>query len=165
MSGRLHVHNLVSVLLPSRGAFGLKRALLRSAGIAVGHRTRIATGVRIYDRHLIIGEDTWIGMDTRIVSCELGVVRIGSRVDIAPMCIIDSGSHELGPSIRRAGEGMGVEISIGDGCWIGMASAILPGARIGMGCVVAAGAVVLAGDYPPNSLIGGVPAKVIRHLV
>ena len=53
-------------------------------------------------------------------------------------------------------------ISIGSGCWVGAKSTILDGARIGDGCIVAAGAVVTAGTYPDRSILGGVPAKVIK---
>lgn len=52
-------------------------------------------------------------------------------------------------------------IRIGKGCWIGAKATILDGADIGDGCVVAAGAVV-RGKFPPYSIIGGVPAKIIK---
>lgn len=51
-------------------------------------------------------------------------------------------------------------ISIGPNCWIGAKVTVLDGVTIGEGCVVAAGAVVTK-DFPANSIIGGVPAKVI----
>jgi maltose O-acetyltransferase len=47
--------------------------------------------------------------------------------------------------------------------WIGDRVLILKGSEIGEGCVVAAGAVV-SGKFPPDVLIGGVPAKIIRTL-
>lgn len=52
-------------------------------------------------------------------------------------------------------------IKIGKGCWIGAKVTILDGAEIDDGCVVAAGAVV-RGKFPKNSIIGGVPAKIIK---
>lgn len=55
--------------------------------------------------------------------------------------------------------------TIGDHCLIGMGSIILDGAEIGDHCVVAAGSVVAPGKkYPPNSMIMGSPAKVVRQL-
>lgn len=164
MSVSLHISNLVSVLLPNRGGFWIRRNLFRLSGIRMAHGVRVATGVRFYDHYAEVGSDTWIGMDTRIVSCSKGWVRIGARVDIAPMCILDSGTHEKGGSDRRAGTGSGMEILIGDGCWVGLGARILPGASIGAGSIVAAGAVVRAGKYPQNTLIGGVPARVIKEL-
>jgi carbonic anhydrase/acetyltransferase-like protein (isoleucine patch superfamily) len=53
---------------------------------------------------------------------------------------------------------------IGDDCLIGMGAIILNGARIASGSIVAAGAVVPEGkEFPPRSLIMGVPAKVVRE--
>ena len=53
-------------------------------------------------------------------------------------------------------------IVIEDHVWIGLNVTILKGVRIGTGAVVAAGAVVTA-DVPPNTLVGGVPAKALKH--
>jgi acetyltransferase-like isoleucine patch superfamily enzyme len=54
-------------------------------------------------------------------------------------------------------------VSIGDGSWVGHGSVILPGACIGRNVVVAAGSVV-RGEVPDHTIVGGVPAKVIRKL-
>jgi acetyltransferase-like isoleucine patch superfamily enzyme len=54
-------------------------------------------------------------------------------------------------------------ISIGDNCWLGARVTFLDGTRIGAGSIVAAGAVV-KGEFPPRSIIAGIPAKVIREL-
>lgn len=51
-------------------------------------------------------------------------------------------------------------VYIGDDCWIGLNAVILPGVKLGKGCVVAAGAVV-KGAFEEYSIIGGVPAKKI----
>lgn len=53
-------------------------------------------------------------------------------------------------------------VSIGKDCWIGAKVTILDGAVIGDGCVVAAGSVV-RGTIPPFSVIGGIPARVIKQ--
>ena len=55
-------------------------------------------------------------------------------------------------------------IWIGDDVWIGANVTILKGANIGSGCIVATGSVVTQGDYPERSVLGGVPAKVIRKI-
>jgi acetyltransferase-like isoleucine patch superfamily enzyme len=56
------------------------------------------------------------------------------------------------------------EISIGDDVWVGANATILKGARIGDGCIIATGAVVLKGDYPARSVLAGNPAKVVKTL-
>lgn len=53
-------------------------------------------------------------------------------------------------------------IRIGRNCWIGSKVTILDGVDIGEGCIVAAGAVITR-SMPPNAIIGGVPAKVIKE--
>jgi len=58
----------------------------------------------------------------------------------------------------------GEEISIGDDVWVGANCTILKGARIGDGCIIATGSVVLRGTYPPRSIIAGNPAKVVKEL-
>lgn len=52
-------------------------------------------------------------------------------------------------------------IEIGSGCWIGSKVTILDGSKIGNHCVIAAGAVV-SGSFPDHSVIGGVPARIIK---
>ena len=51
---------------------------------------------------------------------------------------------------------------IGDGCWIGSRAMIMQGVTLGEGAVVATGAVVTK-DVPPYAVVGGVPAKIIKH--
>ena len=53
------------------------------------------------------------------------------------------------------------DVYVGDGAWIGEKAIILPGVELGKRCVVAAGAVVTK-SFPAYSLVGGVPAKVIK---
>ena len=55
-------------------------------------------------------------------------------------------------------------IKIGKDCWIGSKATILDGSIIGDGCIVAAGAVV-RGVIPPYSIVGGVPAKIIKSRI
>lgn len=54
------------------------------------------------------------------------------------------------------------KLLIDNDVWIGIRSIILPGVRIGEGTIVGAGAVVTK-DVPPWSIVGGVPAKVIKR--
>ncbi|MFL4364641.1 CatB-related O-acetyltransferase [Enterobacter asburiae] len=54
------------------------------------------------------------------------------------------------------------DTTLGDGCWLGMRSMIMPGVTIGEGAVVAAGSVVTK-DVPPYAVVGGNPAKIIKY--
>jgi maltose O-acetyltransferase len=67
------------------------------------------------------------------------------------------------PSGRRRHLGIAKPVTIGDDVWIGGNAVILPGVTIGNNCVVAAGAVVTK-DVPANSLVAGVPARIIKQL-
>lgn len=101
---------------------------------------------------------------SQLSDCLLVNITIGSNVDIAPMCYIGTGTHEITPrSNKIAGNGYSLPIKIADGCWLCVRSTILPGTQIDKKCIVAAGAVV-KGSYKSLSLIGGIPAKVIRTL-
>jgi acetyltransferase-like isoleucine patch superfamily enzyme len=53
-------------------------------------------------------------------------------------------------------------IKIGKNCWIGAKVTVLDGTVLGDGCVVAAGALLNGKTYPDNSVIGGVPAKILK---
>ena len=89
--------------------------------------------------------------------------QIGDRVNIGAFVRLITDSHQIGPANRRAGAVSFEPIVIGAGAWIGAAVTIVGGVTVGEGAIVAAGAVV-TDDVPPNTLVGGVPARVIRAL-
>ena len=90
-------------------------------------------------------------------------VRIKDRCDVGPGVEFVTGGHEIGTTQRRAGKGTAEAIVIEAGCWIGAKALILGGVTIGMGSIVAAGAVVTE-NVPPNTLVAGVPARTKREL-
>jgi acetyltransferase-like isoleucine patch superfamily enzyme len=71
--------------------------------------------------------------------------------------------HRIGSAERRAGVYVADPIAIGDGSWIGTRAVLLGGVTVGAGCMVAAGAVVVA-DCQPNGLYAGTPARRVRDL-
>jgi acetyltransferase-like isoleucine patch superfamily enzyme len=91
-------------------------------------------------------------------------VRIGNNVRFSTCTIIGHGgeiamlNHAYGVSLECVGK-----IDIRDNVFIGYGALILPGVTIGPNAIVAAGAVV-SEDVPPNSIVGGVPARVIGHV-
>lgn len=162
MSLSLAVFNTINSLIPPRPFFSIRRWFLNRAGLQIGVGTQISNCVKVYDRYLEVGKHTWIGPEVTFFTTCNGRVQIGSNVDIAPACKFFAGTHRLGTSARRAGTGTGGEIVIGDGCWIGGASTLLPDVRIGRGSIVAAGSVVVAGNYAPNVLLAGNPARIVK---
>ena len=90
-------------------------------------------------------------------------VEIGDYVMIGPNTLISTVNHPLSPKGRRQNLGIAKPIKIGNDVWIGGNVTILAGVTIGNNVVVAAGAVVNK-DVPDNSLVGGVPARIIKTL-
>jgi maltose O-acetyltransferase len=90
-------------------------------------------------------------------------VRIGARVYVGFDVKLLTYDHDIGSSEQRCWGLLAGPIDIEDGAWIGSCAVILPGVRIGKGAIVGAGSVV-SRDVAPNTLVAGVPARVIREL-
>lgn len=92
-----------------------------------------------------------------------GGIEIGNDVIFGNYVSLHSENHNYSDNtlpIRLQGVNRN-GIKIGDDCWIGAKTTFLDGTELGNGCVVAAGAVV-RGKFSSNSVIGGVPAKLIK---
>jgi len=91
-----------------------------------------------------------------------GGLRIGDRTIVGPYTMIHTANHEIAPERSIVDQGWTERpVEIGADCWIAMGVCILPGARLGDGCVVGAGSVV-TGELEPNSIVVGNPARPIR---
>ncbi len=92
-----------------------------------------------------------------------GGLKIGSNVRIAPAVKMFTFNHKFAdrntPIVDQGYETKPIEI--GNDVWIGANAVILPGVKIGKGCVIGAGAVV-SKDIPAYSIAVGVPAKVVK---
>ncbi|MQA21095.1 sugar O-acetyltransferase [Rugamonas rivuli] len=93
---------------------------------------------------------------------DLGGLDIGDDVMIGPNVSIITSGHPLAPSQRRV-QTIGKPIVIERGVWIAAGATIIGGVTVGENAVVAAGSVVTR-DVPPNTLVGGNPARVIRSI-
>ncbi|WP_297337324.1 sugar O-acetyltransferase [Algoriphagus sp.] len=92
---------------------------------------------------------------------DLGGITIEDDVQIAPQVKLVTENHPLNPKTRK-----GLILSpilIKKNAWIGAGAMILPGVTIGENSVVAAGAVV-SKDVPDHTVVGGVPAKIIKSI-
>ncbi|MBR8274233.1 sugar O-acetyltransferase [Burkholderia cenocepacia] len=93
---------------------------------------------------------------------DLGGLEIGDDVMIGPNVSLITSGHPVEPSRRRDGV-IAKRIVIERNVWIGAGATIIGGVTIGENAVVAAAAVVTR-DVPPNTLVGGNPAKIIRSI-
>jgi len=122
-----------------------------------------------YGKNIIIGKDCFVNynctfLDICPITLEDGVW-IGANVTLAtPMhpFLVEERLYNNYPDGKHDLE-YAKPITIKKGCWICSSATICGGVTIGEGSIVAAGAVVTK-DVPPNTIVGGVPAKVIREI-
>ena len=112
-----------------------------------------------YGKNTKIGKNVFINFDC--VFLDLGGITIEENVLIAPKVSLLSEGHPLSSNDRQSL--VPGRIHIKKGAWIGACATILPGVTIGENAVVAAGAVV-SKDVPANTVVGGVPAKIIKAI-
>ena len=114
------------------------------------------------------GTDVFFGCDMRILTTRAQVV-VGNHIMFGPGVTIITGDHRIDvigkymidvtdEDKRPEDDQEGI---IEDDCWIGANATILKGVTVGRGSVVAAGA-VMTKSCPPYSIVGGVPARVIK---
>jgi acetyltransferase-like isoleucine patch superfamily enzyme len=115
-----------------------------------------------------IGEGTVINIHFVVSDGYQPLLKIGERVAISPnvtvICESAPNNSRL-QEIEYVKQDLMVDepVVIEDDVWIGTNAVILPGVTIGRGSIVGAGAVV-TGDVPPEVIVAGVPARVIRSL-
>lgn len=110
---------------------------------------------------VIIGNHTRIGIHNTII----GPVTIGDHVNLAQGITVTALNHNFSDTTKRIDEQSisTKHVTIEDDVWIGANAVILPGVTIGQHAVVAAGAVVTT-DVPANTVVGGVPARIIKKI-
>lgn len=125
--------------------------------LSIGDGTSIPKGSTFYctDAPLTIGRKVVFGPKPTIITGDHAIDVIGRH-------IIDMSADDKKDRVERLGvSAYDLPVTIEDGCWIGANVTILKGVTIGRGSVVAAGAVVTK-SCAPYSIIGGVPAKLIK---
>jgi maltose O-acetyltransferase len=134
-------------------------ALLEHAGTNL----RIAQGVRINNPNLVsVGDDCYLGDGVQLYAWNERIV-MGKNVLVAAGVRMITRKHGFADmELPMSDQGYtNAPIVIEDDVWIGFQAIILPGVTIGRGSIVGAGAVVTR-DVAPYSVVGGVPARLIR---
>ncbi|MFD1418145.1 sugar O-acetyltransferase [Companilactobacillus keshanensis] len=108
-----------------------------------------------------VGEDFLSNYNLTIL--DIAPVNFGHNVMIGPNVDIYTVNHPMTAKGRSEYKAIARPVNIGNDVWIGGKVSIMPGVNIGNNVVIAAGAVVTK-DVPDNTLIGGVPAKIIKKL-
>lgn len=182
---RLFLYNWLLAPLPFGRAMRIKISYLRWCGVKIGRDLVLQPRVSIKGTGAVsIGDGVRL-REGVMIECNAGAVQIGDRVEVnygsllAANCgarlVIESDSHiahfvslkcsthnvsMTGPSI--AGDSVFKDIVVGRGSWLCTGCVILPGVRLGVRNLVAAGAVVLK-DTCDNVLLCGVPAVVKKR--
>ena len=126
----------------------IDRSAVLIGDVTVGERSSVWCNVTIRadTSNVSIGEETNVQDNSCLHEDADAPLRIGDRVVVGHSCTVHG-------------------CDVGDDCLIGMGSTILSKARIGAGSIVAAGAVVLGGsEFPPRSLVAGIPARLKRSV-
>ncbi|EGW34881.1 uncharacterized protein SPAPADRAFT_58007 [Spathaspora passalidarum NRRL Y-27907] len=120
-----------------------------------------------YPVHFDYGFNTYFGKrfysNYNLTILDASVVKIGDNVMCGPNVTITTATHALDPTLRANGLENALPVAIGNNVWLGAGSQVLPGVTIGDGCVIAAGAIVNK-DIPENSVVVGVPGRVVKTL-
>ncbi len=152
---------------------GERKRMLGELFGSVGSNVSIGTDfICDFGDNIHIGNN--VSINHRCLFVDSNRITIGDNVLIAPGVQINTSTHPVVLEERltkdwtpESGEYFcrtrALPVTIGNGCWIGAGAIILAGVTIGDGVVVAAGAVVTK-DIEPNTIVGGVPAKVIKEI-
>jgi len=151
---RLPVFNLIAI------------KLFKISGMQIGHEAIIWAPLTITPVNgcinIKIGARSFLNAEARF-GCPQQKITIGDDCQIGPRVSFETVNHGL-EYVKNSGRGvLAKPIYICDGVWIGSGAIILPGVTIGEGAVVAAGAVVQK-DVSEYTVVGGVPAKLIRTI-
>lgn len=140
----------------------------RSRFLAHGSNFRFDPWGQYSFNTISVGDDVSLG-ERPILLAPRSYIKIGNHVMFGPEVTIRGGSHvidyvgrfmkDIKDGEKRPEDDLGVVVK--DDVWIGTRAIVLHGVTIHRGAVIAAGAVVNK-DVPPYSIVGGVPARVLR---
>ena len=112
-----------------------------------------------FGKHISIGKHVFI--NSNVMFTDLGGITLEDHVLIGPRANLLTVNHPQDPKQRR--NLIVKPITIKKNAWIGAAATILPGVTVGENAIVGANALVTK-DVPPNTIVGGNPAKMINKI-
>ena len=138
----------------------IRERLSQIIGIPLDESTTIfAPFYTNFGRFTRIGKNVFINHACSFL--DMGGITLEDQVLLGPKVNLITENHPVDPANRRAH--ICKPIMIKRNAWIGAAATIVPGVTIGENAIVAAGAVV-SKDVPANTVVGGVPAKIIKTI-
>ena len=139
-----------------------RTALIKKILGKTGEKINIQPPFRCdYGYNIEVGENFYANYN--LIILDVGKVRIGDSVQIAPNVAIYTAGHPIHPDSRNSGYEYGIDITIGDNVWIGGNTCIMPGVKIGKNVVIGGGSVVTK-DIPDNMVAAGNPCRVIKEI-
>lgn len=114
-----------------------------------------------------VGDDVYIGPGAKLSASESSIT-FGNKIMLGPNVVMMGGDHnasQVGKFMYDVKEKLpenDLPIIIKDDVWIGTCAVILKGVTVGEGSIIAAGSLVIK-DVPPYTIVGGVPAKVLKE--
>lgn len=139
----------------------LRGFLLRPAFKRCGPNLQVARHVTVaFGSRIEIGRDVFLGYCSWLHG-SAGIV-VEDEVQFGPFSVAITGNHGLRDGSYRWARGENAPIQVGRGAWIAAHAVVTGGSRIGRGALIAAGSVVTR-DVPEFSIVGGIPAQVLRE--
>lgn len=139
-----------------------RRAILKKLLGKVGRNSMIEPPFYCsYGQNIYLGDHVYLNFGCTIL--DNNQVRIGDHVMVGPSVQFYTAAHPLEAAIRIKGFETAKKIIIEENVWIGGGAIILPGITVGTNAVIGAGAVVTR-EVPPNTVVAGNPARIIREL-
>jgi maltose O-acetyltransferase len=127
-----------------------------------GKNFQIGLGAKLEFLHNItVKDNVYVGHNSWISGLNGGVI-LEDEVMIGPFVKMVSSNHTFQKGSARFSKSIGARILINKGCWLASGVVVTAGVEIGKSSLIAAGSIVTK-NQPANSVIAGVPAKVIKQ--
>ncbi|WP_058308617.1 acyltransferase [Gracilibacillus massiliensis] len=146
----------------------IRSKLIKIAGVKINGNVTIWDSFEIKPlgaaNRIEIGNGTFINSKVRLACHNDAKIIIGENVLIGAGTQLETTNHSINLDSKDKRPAYGESIIIENNVWIGARAIILPGVVIGEGSIVAAGAIVTK-NVPPNVIVGGVPAVLIKEII